>query len=120
MIHFADRLKQHFVPQYTPLEPRSYIVNSKVVTDTYRVESSSSVIPACSIATSIQALHAADFSLDFQQAAGNPINTLLFPCSLQNTQLNLANIFAHIEKQQQPTQSIQPIQPKESTQPTQN
>ena len=101
MIHYADRLQQHFVPQHSLIEPRSYCVNSKVVTDTYRVESSSTVIPACSIATSIKALHAADFSLDFQQAAGNPINSLLFPCSLQNTQLNVANIFARIEQQQQ-------------------
>ena len=118
MIHFADRLKLHFVPQYTPHEPRSYIVTSKVVTDTYRVESSSSVIPACSIATSIKALHAADFSLDFQHAAGNPINSLLFPCSLQNTQLNLANIFAHIEQQQPTTNNQQPT--TNNQQPTTN
>ena len=111
MIHFADRLKQHFVPKHSPLEPRSYCVQSKIVTDTYRVENLPSIVPACSIATNIKALHAADFSLDFQQAAGNPINSLLFPCSLQNTQLNLANIFAHIEQQQQPIQLTQPTQP---------
>ena len=108
MIHFADRLLQHFVPKHSPIEPRSYCVNSKIVTDTYRVDNSSTIVPACSISDSIKALHAADFSLDFQQAAGNPINSLLFPCSLQNTQLNIANIFARIEQQtQQPTQQTQ-------------
>ena len=119
MIHFADRLQLHFVPQHSPIEPRSYCVNSKIVTDTYRVENSSSIIPACSIATSIQALHAADFSLDFQQAAGNPITSLLFPCSLQNNSINLASIFAHIEQQQQPTQPTQQTQPTQPTQQTQ-
>ena len=124
MIHFAERLKQHFVPQHSPIEPRSYCVNSKIVTDSYRVANSSSIVPACSIATSIKTLHAADFSLDFQQAAGNPINSLLFPCSLQNTQLNIGNIFAYIEKQQQQTQQTQqqqqtqqpqqPIQPQQT------
>ena len=112
MIHFAERLKLHFVPQHSPREPRSYCVNSKIVTDTYRVESSSSIIPASSISTSIQSLHAADFSLDFQQAAGNPITSLLFPCSLQNNNINLANIFEHIEQQQQPQQP-QPQQPQQ-------
>ena len=118
MIHFADRLKLHFVPQHSPFEPRSYCVNSKIVTDTYRVANSSSIVPACSIATGIQALHAADFSLDFQQAAGNPINSLLFPCSLQNNNLNLANIFAHIEKQTQQSQQTQ--QTQQTQQQTQN
>lgn len=113
MIHFADRLKQHFVPQHSPLEPRSYCVNSKIVTDTYRVENSSSIVPACSISTSIKALHAADFSLDFQQAAGNPINSLLFPCSLQNNKLNIGNIFAHIEEQQETQQTQQQPQTTE-------
>ena len=107
------------MPQHSTREPRSYCVNSKIVTDTYRVENSSSIIPACSIATSIQALHAADFSLDFQQAAGNPINSLLFPCSLQTTKLNLANIFARIEQEQQPTQETQPTQPTQPAQPAQ-
>ena len=110
MIHFADRLKQHFVPQHSPIVPRAYCVNSKIVTDTYRVENSSSIVPASSIATSIQALHAADFSLDFQQAAGNPINSLLFPCSLQNTQLNLATIFARIEQQQRQIQQPKTVE----------
>lgn len=119
MIHFADRLKQHFVPQHSPIEPRSYCVNSKIVTDTYRVSNSSSIVPACSIAISIQALHAADFSLDFQQAAGNPINSLLFPCSLQNTQLNIGNIFAHIEQQPQQTQQTQQTEQTQQTQQTQ-
>lgn len=116
MLHFADRLKQHFVPTHSPIEPRSYCVKSKIVTDSYRIDNSSSIIPASSIATSIKALHVADFSLDFQQAAGNPLNSLLFPCSLQNTQLNLANIFSHIEQTQQPTQPQQPAQPQQPIQ----